>query len=75
MGKKSEKFVGKKSDKYYERTHIVKGLANNKEIFPMVFNDSCNTQIFEAWGEQFLIKELKSGQVLIMDHASLIHLN
>lgn len=35
----------------------------------MVFNGSCNTQLFEAWVEQFLIKELKPGQVVIMDNA------
>ena len=69
-GKKSEKLVGKKSGKYYERTNIVAGLVNNKAIAPMVFNGSCNTQLFEAWVEQFLIKELKPGQVVIMDNAS-----
>ena len=36
----------------------------------MVFNGSCNTQSIEALVEQFLIKELKSGQVVIMDNAS-----
>lgn len=36
----------------------------------MVFNGSCNTQLFENWVEQFLIKELKPGQVVIMDNAS-----
>ena len=69
-GKKSKKLVGKKSGKYYERTNIVAGLVNNKAIAPMVFNGSCNTQLFEAWVAQFLIKELKPGQVVIMDNAS-----
>ena len=36
----------------------------------MVFNGSCNTELFENWVEQFLIKELKSGQVIVMDNAS-----
>ena len=36
----------------------------------MVFNSSCNTQLFEAWVGQFLIKELQPGQVVIMDNAS-----
>jgi transposase len=61
---------GKKSGKYYERTNIVAGLVNNKAIAPMVFNGSCNTQLFEAWVAQFLIKELQPGQVVIMDNAS-----
>ena len=36
----------------------------------MVFNGSCNTKLFEAWVEQFLIKELKPGQFVVMDNAS-----
>jgi transposase len=36
----------------------------------MVFNGSCNTILFENWVEQFLIKELKPGQVVVMDNAS-----
>ena len=69
-GRKSEKLIGKKSGKYYKRTNIIAGLVNNKPIAPMVFNGSCNALLFEAWVEQFLIKELKPGQVVIMDNAS-----
>ena len=36
----------------------------------MVFNGSCNTNLFNNWVEQSLIKELKLGQVVIMDNAS-----
>ena len=36
----------------------------------MIFNGACNTLLFENWVEQFLIKELKIGQVVIMDNAS-----
>ncbi len=36
----------------------------------MVFNGSCNTRLFEGWVEQCLIKELKAGQVVIMDNAA-----
>lgn len=69
-GKKNEKLAGKKSGKYYQRTNIISGLVNNKSIAPMVFSGSCNTEIFNAWVEQFLIKELKPGQYVIMDNAS-----
>lgn len=43
---------------------------SNKSIAPMVFNGSCNTALFESWVEKFLIKELKTGQFVIMDNAS-----
>ncbi len=42
---------------------------NNKSIAPMVFNGSCNTELFEIWVEKLLIKELKAGQVVMMDNA------
>jgi transposase len=69
-GKKGRILVGKKSGKYYQRTNIIAGLVCNKAIAPMVFNGSCNTVLFEAWVEEFLIKELKAGQVVIMDNAA-----
>ena len=36
----------------------------------MVFNGSCNTEIFNSWVENFLIKELVPGQYVVMDNAS-----
>ena len=41
-----------------------------KPIAPMVFNGTCNSQIFNNWVEQFLIKELEVGQVVVMDNAA-----
>jgi hypothetical protein len=61
--------VGKKSGKYYERTNIIAGYVNRKAIAPMVFNGTCNSEIFNKWVEEFLIKELKVGQVVVMDNA------
>lgn len=69
-GKKSEKLVGKKSGKYYERTNIIAGYVNYKSVAPMVFNGTCNTNLFEKWVENFLIKELKPGQFVVMDNAA-----
>ena len=69
-GKRGRALIGKKSGKYYRRMNIIAGLVNNKAIAPMVFNGSCNTEVFEAWVEQFLIKELKPGQFVVMDNAA-----
>jgi transposase len=44
--------------------------ASNKKIAPMVFNGSCTKELFNGRVEHFLIKELKSGQVIIMDNAT-----
>ena len=67
---KGKAIHAKKSGKYYERTNIIAGYVNNKSIAPMVFNGSCNTEIFNSWVENFLIKELVPGQYVVMDNAS-----
>lgn len=69
-GKKNQKLAAKKSGKYYERSNIIAGYVNKKIISPMVFYSSCNTRLFETWVEKSLIKELKSGQYVVMDNAS-----
>ena len=64
MGReKGVKLLGKKSGKYYERTNIIAGLVNNKSVAPMVFNGSCNTNLFNSWVEQSLIKELNQDKL------------
>jgi len=69
-GLKSKKLISKKSGKHYQRTNIIAGLNVNKPIAPMVFNGTCDTGLFNQWVEEFLIKELKVGQVVIMDNAA-----
>ena len=69
-GRKGKILHSKKSGKYYERTNIIAGLVENKAIAPMVFKGSCNTEILDKWVEDFLIKELKAEQVVIMDNAA-----
>lgn len=69
-GAKGKIIHAKKSGKYYERTNIIAGCVNNRSIAPMIFNQSCNTEIFNSWVESFLIKELVPGQNVVMDNAS-----
>ncbi|UCM85104.1 MAG: IS630 family transposase [Rickettsia endosymbiont of Culicoides impunctatus] len=69
-GKKGQTLQAKKSGKYYQRTNIIAGLVGNKSIAPFVFNGTCNTELFNNWVEQFLIKELIAGQVVILDNAA-----
>ena len=64
---KGKPIHAKKSGKYYERTNIIAGYVDNKSIAPMVFNGSCNTEVFNNWVESFLIKELIPGQYVVMD--------
>ena len=69
-GKIGKPIKAKKSGKHYQRTNIIAGYVNKQTIAPLVFYGYCNTRLFEAWVEQFLIKELKPGQYVVMDNAS-----
>ncbi|MFT6263795.1 MAG: transposase [Dasania sp.] len=36
----------------------------------MIFQGSCNTELFMAWVQEQLVPSLKKGQVIVMDNAS-----
>lgn len=69
-GKRGQILLGIKSGKYYQRTNIIGGYVNKKIIAPLVFHGSCNTELFNEWVKEFLIKELKPGQTVVMDNAT-----
>ena len=71
--KKGSPATLKKSGKHYERTNIIAALSEKKILAPLVFNGSCNTEFFNIWVEKCLIRELKPGQCVVMDNASLIN--
>lgn len=49
--------------------HGAKG--HRKEwLAPMLFQGSCNAQLFEMWVEQCLMKELHEPTIVVMDNAS-----
>ena len=60
----------RKVRKYYQRINIIAGYVNNKSIAPGVFNSSCNTELFETQVAEFLIKERKPGQFVVMNNAA-----
>ena len=68
--KKGTVLPGSKSGKYYQRANIIAGYVNRKSIAPFVFKGSCNTEMFNKWVEEGLIKELRPGQVVVMDNAA-----
>ena len=59
-----------KSGKYYHRSNFISAYVDKKPIAPMFFFGTCNTQLFNDWVSNVLLKELKPGQVVIMDNAS-----
>jgi transposase len=44
--------------------------VKDRILAPFCYQGTCNTQLFNTWLKDFLIPELKPGQVVIIDNAS-----
>ena len=69
-GLRGQKVHGEISGKRYDRESFIAGKVGDSIIAPMCFKGTCNTELFNVWIEQFLIPELKVGQVVVMDNAA-----
>lgn len=49
---------------------MIGALCDKMIIAPLVFEGTCNKSLFEAYVREILIKELKAGQIVIMDNIS-----
>lgn len=49
---------------------MIAGLCNREIIAPVVFEGTCDTEVFLSYIEQILIKELTPGQTVVMDNIS-----
>lgn len=67
---KGERCYGKKSHQHTGRVSMIAGLCDKKIIAPVVFEGTANSQLFETYVSQVLIKELNSGQTVVMDNIS-----
>jgi putative transposase len=66
--KKGERCFGKKAYQHKRRVSMIGALCNKDIIAPLVFEGSCNSELFEAYVRDFLIKELRPKQVVVMDN-------
>ncbi len=48
-------------------------LCQGQVLAPLTFEGYCDAPLVEAWFSQQLIKELRPGQVVILDNASFHH--
>ena len=69
-GPKGKKLPGKKSGKRSARTNILAAINQNKPMAQWTFTGNCNTEKFNYWIENYLIKVLKKGQTVIMDNVT-----
>ena len=49
---------------------MIGALCDKKITAPLIFEGTCNKELFEAYVREILIKELKPGQIVVMDNIS-----
>jgi len=54
----------------YARESFVAAQRGAQILSPFCYRGTCNTDLFNMWVKDFLVPELKSGQVVIMDNAA-----
>lgn len=67
---RSDRFHALKLGHGMERISMVAAWCNRRVLAPMTFKGHCNTELFEAWVEQFLVPALRPDQVVVMDSVS-----
>jgi len=58
------------SGKRTRRINVVGAWKDGRLVAPMVFEESCNTALINAYFEQVLLPALPSGSVVVLDNAS-----
>lgn len=59
---------GEKIYQHRSRISMIAGLCNTDIISPIIFEGTCNKDLFETYVKDILIKELKPGQIVVMDN-------
>ena len=58
------------SGRKYSRESFIAAQIESRIIAPFCYNGTCDTLLFNAWLKDFLVPELITGQVVILDNAS-----
>jgi hypothetical protein len=65
-----ERVYGAISGKRFARESFIAAKCDSKVFAPLCFQGTCNTLLFNAWVEHFLVPQLRKGQIVILDNAS-----
>lgn len=68
--KRGEKVIGYVYGRKYSRVGIVAAQIEKKIISPFQYKGTMNSQLFEEWFENQLLRELPSESVIVMDNAA-----
>jgi len=66
----ANKVFGNRMGGYRKRTSLLLAKCGSVHFAPMLYEGTCNTDLFNAWLKQMLVPALKAGQTVIMDNAS-----
>ena len=67
---RGEKVYGLRSGDRRPRTSLIAALTDKRLVAPMLFDGTCNTQIFNQWLEEMLCPMLTANDVVVMDNAA-----
>ena len=73
---KGRKIFGEITGKRTRRTNLIMAQRHSRKghkkewLAPMLFQGSCNAQLFEMWIEKCLMKEFHEPTIIVMDNAS-----
>ncbi len=67
---RGEKIIAKISGRKFKRTNIVAGICQGQWIAPLQYDFSTDSILFEFWFKNCLLKEVKSGSVIVLDNAT-----
>jgi transposase len=65
-----QKIYGEKSGARRPRTSLIGGYLGKKLIAPLLFDGTCDTDVFNEWLSAELLPRLKCGTVIVLDNAT-----
>lgn len=68
---RGKKIIGEVSGRKFARQSIVAAKCGNEILAPFGYTGTCDAKLFNFWLENMLIPNLKPGQIIIMDNASI----
>ena len=68
---RGKKIIGEVSGRKFARQSIVAAKCGNEILAPFGYTGTCDAKLFNFWLESMLIPNLKPGQIIIMDNASI----
>ena len=67
---RGEKVYGLRSSQRRPRTGLIGGWLRNQLVAPMLFEGTCDTELFNTWLKESLLPQLPKGSVVVLDNAT-----